>query len=483
MQILWYDYETSGRDPVCDRPVQMGWQITDAGMEPLGDADSVLVRLPDDVLPSPAAMLIHQIVPEIHQRDGLTEAELAQRLEDLITPNTVVAGYNSRQFDDKFTQHVFYRSLRDPYRWQYEGGRARFDLYPVVLSYFVFAPDALRWPEDGDGRPRFKLDRIGPLNQLDLGLKRAHDASADVTVTARLARLLAHYDADFFANCLKLIDKHYVIDVIRADGRSSGLLEVTTFAGWDSGYVRDLWVPFRTSEKSKDFVGFDLNQNPEDVLAGLASLSKIELLDLDRLKQLRLLGVHVIRTNAQPMIFSRQNLDSETEKRLANFGRDIELQNQHLDLWQHIQESPVFKQLYQLTIEAMAESESRTDPDVDYGLYSGGFLSPADRKLLAQCPLMDSDALKNFAPPFEDPRYPELVFRYRARNFPSSLSPAEWRRWTGIRRSKLTRKDGKGMTVLRLNDELLSLTEESLEAHQSDQLERFILWLDNQPPI
>ena len=50
MQILWYDYETSGHDAAADRPVQLGWQVTDPGMEPIADAKSLLVRLPDDVL-------------------------------------------------------------------------------------------------------------------------------------------------------------------------------------------------------------------------------------------------------------------------------------------------------------------------------------------------------------------------------------------------------------------------------------------------
>ena len=155
MQILWYDYETSGRDIAADRPVQLGWQVTDPGMEPHDDSQSLLVRLPDDVLPSPGAMLVHQILPEVHQREGISEAELANHLDELIAPKTVVAGYNSRAFDDRFTQHIFYRSLRDPYAWQHADGRARFDLYPVALSYFVLAPEAIRWPEDHDGRPRF----------------------------------------------------------------------------------------------------------------------------------------------------------------------------------------------------------------------------------------------------------------------------------------------------------------------------------------
>lgn len=485
MQILWYDYETSGRDAAADRPIQLGWQVTDPGMEPVADADSVLVRLPDDVLPSPGAMLVHQILPEIHQREGISEAELANHLEQLIGPRTLVAGYNSRGFDDKFTQHVFYRCLRDPYTWQYADGRGRFDLYPVVLTYFVLAPDAIRWPEDHDGRPRFKLDRIGPLNQLDQGLKRAHDASADVAVTARLAKQLALHDSDLFASCLKRIDKHFVTDQIRADGRSEGLLEITPFAGWDRGFVRDLWIPFRLSERSNDYVAFDLNRDPQEVMAGLIHLVESHVTDASELrKHVRELGLYTIRINAQPMLFRRGILGSEVKARLEAFGRDEALQNQHLDVWHHIQESPAFKQLYQLAVQVLAEPEQVTPADVDFALYAGGFLSTHDKDLLASLPLMDPEGLSQWAQPFDDPRYGELLFRYRARNFPQSLTQGEWKQWQKIRRDKLMGIHQTKTQASRIQDELLEISQRAdLEPHQIEQLQQFVNWLDNQPPV
>ena len=485
MQILWYDYETSGRDAAADRPVQLGWQITDPGMEPVADADSLLVRLPDDVLPSPGAMLVHQILPEIHQREGISEAELAKHLEQLIAPRTLVAGYNSRGFDDKFTQHVFYRCLRDPYAWQYADGRGRFDLYPVVLAYFVLEPDAIRWPEDHDGRPRFKLDRIGPLNQLDQGLKRAHDASADVAVTARLAKQLALHDPDLFASCLKRIDKHFVTDQIRADGRSEGLLEITSFAGWDQGFVRDLWIPFRLSERSNDYVAFNLNHDPQEVMAGLIQLVESNTSDRTELrKQASELGLQTVRINAQPMLFRRRTLDPDVKARLDAFGRDEVRQNQHLDVWHHIQESPAFKQLYQLAVQVLAEPEQVMPTDVDFALYTGGFLSTHDKDLLASLPLMDPEGLGQWTQSFDDPRYDELLFRYRARNFPQSLTQGEWKQWQKVRREKLMGIHHTKTQASRIQDELLEISQRTdLEPHQIEQLQQFVHWLDNQPPV
>ena len=485
MQILWYDYETSGRDVAADRPVQLGWQFTDPGMEPHDDCRSLLVRLPDDVLPSPGAMLVHQILPEVHQRDGISEAELANHLDELMSPKTVVAGYNSRAFDDRFTQHIFYRSLRDPFAWQYADGRARLDLYPVVLSYFVMTPHAIRWPEDHDGRPRFKLDRIGPLNQLDQDLKRAHDASADVAVTARLARQLALHDADFFSACLKRIDKHFVTDQIRADGRSEGLIEITPFAGWEQGFTRDLWIPFRLSERSNDYVAFDLRNEPEALMNGLSSLiESTNLSAIDLKKQAGELGLHTVRINSQPMLFRRATLEPEVRARLQAFGRDEDIQNRHLDIWHHIQDSPAFKQLYQLALRVLREQPQSPPDDVDFALYTGGFLSTADRDLLAGLPLMDPEALAQVGPVFDDPRYGELLFRYRARNFSYSLTQAEWRRWQKIRRDKFTGFGNLKTSVKRIEDELLELSQRGdLEPHQTEQLQRFASWLDHQPPV
>ena len=485
MQILWYDYETSGHDAAADRPVQLGWQVTDPGMEPIADAKSLLVRLPDDVLPSPGAMLVHQILPDVHQRDGVSEAELANHLEQLIAPRTLVAGYNSRGFDDKFTQHIFYRCLRDPYAWQYADGRGQFDLYPVVLTYFVLAPEAIRWPEDHDGRPRFKLDRIGPLNQLDQGLKIAHDASSDVAVTARLARQLALHDPDLFAACLKRIDKHFVTDQIRADGRSGGFLEVTSFAGWDQGFVRDLWIPFRLSERSNDYVAFDLNYDPQHVMTNLIGLVESNAADRSEIrKRVRELGIRTIRINAQPMLFRRRTLEPHVKTRLEAFGRDEVRQNQHLDVWQHIQESPAFKQLYRLAVQVLVQTEQALPDDVDFGLYAGNFLSTHDKDLLASLPLMDSEGLSQWTQSFDDPRYDTLLFRYRARNFPQSLTQSEWKLWQKTRREKLMGVHSTKTQASRVRDELVAISQRTdLEPHQIEQLEQFVMWLDKQPPL
>ncbi|MCH1449014.1 MAG: hypothetical protein L7U49_02410 [Litoricolaceae bacterium] len=239
------------------------------------------------------------------------------------------------------------------------------------------------------------------------------------------------------------------------------------------------------SERSNDYVAFDLNHDPQEVMAGLIALAESELSDLsDTRKAAYALGLHTIRINAQPMLFRRGTLDADVKARLEAFGRDEAMQNRHLEIWQHIQESPAFKQLYQLAVTIFSEPQQSAPDDVDLALYAGRFLSTHDKDLLAGLPLMDAEALSQLDLTFDDVRYPELLFRYRARNFPQSLSQSEWKRWQKVRRDKLMGVSSAQTAASRVQDELMEISQRSdLEPHQIELLQQFAHWLDHQPPV
>ncbi|MNE61737.1 Exodeoxyribonuclease I [compost metagenome] len=52
-----------------------------------------------------------------------------------------------------------------------------------------------------------------------------------------------------------------------------------------------------------------------------------------------------------------------------------------------------------------------------------------DRRLCEQVRAADPQQLAQEQWPFDDERLPELLFRYRARNFPDTLSASEQERW------------------------------------------------------
>src|SRR5258708_3280851 len=88
---FFYDLETSGLDPRRDRIMQFAGQRTDLNLQPVGEPVDVLVKLTDEILPSPEAIVVTGITPQKTQREGITEAELLRLLhEQVFTPGTII---------------------------------------------------------------------------------------------------------------------------------------------------------------------------------------------------------------------------------------------------------------------------------------------------------------------------------------------------------------------------------------------------------
>jgi exodeoxyribonuclease-1 len=79
--------------------------------------------------------------------------------------------------------------------------------------------------------------------------------------------------------------------------------------------------------------------------------------------------------------------------------------------------------------------------DPDAALYEG-FIGDADKRLFASVRGTPPHLLARQAFGFRDARLPELLFRYRARNWPDTLLPAEHSRWNECRRERLQRDSG-----------------------------------------
>lgn len=70
-------------------------------------------------------------------------------------------------------------------------------------------------------------------------------------------------------------------------------------------------------------------------------------------------------------------------------------------------------------------------------IYSGDFFSTSDRRLMDEVLRTPPAQLGSRDWPFKDPRLPEMLFRYRARNFPDTLKQVEMDRWQAHRNRQL----------------------------------------------
>jgi exodeoxyribonuclease-1 len=87
-----------------------------------------------------------------------------------------------------------------------------------------------------------------------------------------------------------------------------------------------------------------------------------------------------------------------------------------------------------------AEPEPRA-LDAEAALYQG-FIADAERARLAQARVMSPSSLAQLQAQVRDERLRELLFRYRARYAPSSLSAQESVRWQELRASRLLHEEG-----------------------------------------
>ena len=173
--LFFYDLETSGLDSREDRIMQFAGQRTDMNLNEIGEPVNILVKLADDTLPNPGAIMVTKITPQQTLQDGISEAEFAKYVaEEIFTPNTVALGYNTVRFDDEFMRNLFWRTFHDSYEWQWKDGRSRWDLLDVVRITRALRPEGINWPVTEDGRATNRLELLTKLNNIEH--EHAHDA-------------------------------------------------------------------------------------------------------------------------------------------------------------------------------------------------------------------------------------------------------------------------------------------------------------------
>ncbi len=181
---LFYDIETTGLNKAFDQVLQFAAIRTDLNLNEI-ERHEILLRLLPDVVPSPLAILTHQICVT-ETINGSAEVDAITKIHQLFnTPGTISLGYNTLGFDDEVLRFSFYRNLLPPYTHQYANQCGRLDIYPITALYFLYKNDLLQWPKV-DNKFTLKLERLSEANQLAVGA--AHNAMVDVEATLALAR-------------------------------------------------------------------------------------------------------------------------------------------------------------------------------------------------------------------------------------------------------------------------------------------------------
>ncbi|WP_337883244.1 exodeoxyribonuclease I [Chromobacterium haemolyticum] len=436
---FWHDYETFGAVPRQDRPSQFAGIRTDADLNEIGEPVMLYARPAPDYLPSPVACLLTGITPQWCLQHGVAEHEFAGVIEhELATPGTIGVGYNSIRFDDEVTRFLFWRNLMDPYAREWQNQCGRWDLLDLVRATFALRPDGIQWPQHEDGRPSFKLEHLSAAN--GLAHEAAHDALSDVRATIALARLIKQHQPKLFDFYLSLRKKD-AVKVQLSLHAPKPVLHVSGMYGAERGNMAVVWPLAAHPYNANEVIVWDLSHDPRE-LQGLgpdAIRERLYTRSEDLPEGVQRLPLKTVHINKSPFVVA--NLKVLSPERAAHWGLDMEQVQRHADYAGALPDlTPVWRKVY--------KRESGEPRDVDENLY-GGFVSNNDRKVLTKLRRMSADQLAGEMAFFEDPQLAELLFRYRARNFPRSLSGEEQQRWQTWRQAKLNGGPGRDFQQFR----------------------------------
>jgi len=434
----WHDYETFGVDPRADRPAQFAGLRTDADLVPVEAPLELWCRLSPDYLPDPVACALTGIGPGTVARLGVPEQAFIRTVhQELARPGTCTVGYNSLRFDDELTRATLFRNLIDPYAREWQNGNSRWDLLDVLRLARAFRPEGLVWPDGPDGTPSFRLEHLTAANGIPHA--QAHTALADVQATVALARRLKQSQPRLWDFALKARNKHWVrsqVDpehpqpLIHVSGMfkaQQGAFSLVLPLGDQPGRpneipVWDLRHPF------EPFLDLD----PEALRQRIFQSSEA----LDRLGLPRL-PAKTLHLNRCPMVV--RDLRMLTPAVAERYQVDLAGARARAEA---LAAQPAFRAR---VLAALAGPGPAAAADPDLSLYSGGFFSSQDRTWMDRIGRARPEALAGLRPAFQDPRLDELFFRYRARNWPETLSAPEQARWAAHCQARLAAPPGHSL--------------------------------------
>ena len=459
---FWHDYETFGRVPRRDRPAQFAGVRTDAQLNEIGDPLMLYCQPAPDTLPDPESCLLTGITPQHCLAEGVNEAAFSRQvLGALAEPGTVGVGYNSIRFDDEVTRHLFWRNLIDPYGREWQNGCGRWDLLDTVRCAYALRPDGLAWPKHDDGRVSFKLEQLTQANGLTH--EAAHDALSDVRATIALARLIRSQQPKLFDFCLKLRKKDAVWQEI---GAGRPFLHVSGMFPAERGCLGLVWPLAQHPSNKNELIVWDLAHDPAELLTQDADSLRVRMFSktADLPEGVTRLPIKTIHINKSPVVIG--NLKTLPAATAERWGLDMAQGLRHAQ-WAADQADALgalpWRRVFQRPVPTRAS-------DIDEDLY-GGFLGPADRRSLERLRgLADKGggaALAGKQPAFEDGRLDELLFRYRARNWPDTLNEVEQSRWQQLRHDRLHEGAGGGLTLTQFFERIDELNESTDERGQA----------------
>jgi exodeoxyribonuclease-1 len=427
---FFYDLETSGLNPREARVMQFAGIRTDMELKQIGESYNILVKLNDDVLPSPEALMVTGITPQQTINDGISEAEFSKILAtEIFAPETTVVGFNNIRFDDEFIRHLFWRNFYDPYEWSWKDGRSRWDLLDVVRMTRALRPEGIEWPVDDKGAATNRLELITKANGLNH--IKAHDALSDVEALIAVTKLIKDKQPQLYEYLLKMRDKNEIKKLVNLDYKQPFVY----VSGRFEAEFNKATIAFPlTTGKNGNVVIYDLRYDPTSfVKLNQKELAKKFYATWEECQEedFEKIPVKEIQYNRAPAVAPLGVLSQGDGWKKISLNEDTITKHKTI-LLSH----PEFAENIRSIFENREEFKKSINPEAQ--LYDS-FVSDIDKVRVEAVRNANERQLADFHPNFVDERLPELLLHYKARNFPNSLAEDEAAAWENWRSQKIAK--------------------------------------------
>tara|TARA_B100001250_G_C19793128_1_gene787478 strand:- start:235 stop:1650 length:1416 start_codon:yes stop_codon:yes gene_type:complete len=406
MNFVFYDFETSGKDPCWDQILQVGAILVDESFNEIETLE-MRCKLKRGLIPSAGALKVNHSTFSNLIKANKSHYEMICELEKKFKEwsPAVFIGYNNLEFDEEFLRNSFFKTLRDPYLTSMNRNK-RSDLLGLLRTLDLFFPDTIKIPKNEKQRKVFKLDKISPFNGID---HFAHDALGDVKATIEIAKMVAKRSPEIWKSCLASSEKSKVLDLLN---KNDLVFFSETYFGKTTGFG-GCYILNHPIYKYP--ILFDLSFNPE------------ELIDLSSkdLKETFLSGQKFIRTvrhNKNPILLTADKLE-----RSNYFGKtDLKEYEKKSN---YLKNSESFKENILLFLADLAQEKeqkqetegSQVDIMAEESLYSGGFPSFDDLHVRQDFGKANWSERYDLCKKFSDKRLSYFGIRLIYEEFPEAL--------------------------------------------------------------
>ena len=369
MDLIFYDFETTGRDPHWDQILQVG--ATKVSKE-FRDIDSfeLRCRLKPGLIPSPFALVVNNTDYKRLIKTDCSHYEMLLKLEEKFIKwsPSIFIGYNSINFDEEFLRNSLFKTLLDPYLTS-RNNNNRADLLELLRTVEFFFPNTINVPVNNKNKKTFKLDKIAPANAIN---HLAHDAFGDVIATKLLAQLISKRKPSFWQSFLEGSNKSTVYNVL---SKEKLVFLCQTFYGKTTA----ISGKFILNHPVYNFpVLFDLNYDPQELV-------ELELKDLKDIYSSGQKFLKFVKSNKGPILLKKKQVEDSwffESININEFEKRVDVLENATSFKQNIA-----SMLLDIAEENQQEKElsgSQEDMMAEETLYTGGFPNNKDQKLKRQ---------------------------------------------------------------------------------------------------